>query len=213
MDLVDDGAAHFSGLLASAEVDRLRAFFTADSASRRLVAGSGLAALIGPADVIAQALLPGARPAFARYFHKSREANWALAWHQDRTIALAAHRDTPGFTAWTVKQGIAHAVPPFEYLERMLILRVHLDDTGEHQAPLLVAPSSHCLGAIAETEIPAAVAGCGTHACLAASGDVWAYAAPILHASTAIHAPGHRRVLQLAYSADPLPGGLEWLGV
>jgi hypothetical protein len=172
-----------------------------------------LAKSIAPADAIARARLPGARPVFARFFDKSRDANWSLAWHQDRTIALKRRRDTPGFTAWTVKQGIAHAVPPLDYLERMLILRLHLDDTGEAQAPLLVAPGSHRLGRLAESEIPAAVERCGTHACLAAAGDTWAYAAPILHASAAMQTPGRRRVLQLAYSADELPGGLKWLGI
>ncbi|MFL6858497.1 MAG: phytanoyl-CoA dioxygenase family protein [Allosphingosinicella sp.] len=213
MDLVRDGAAHFPALFEPAELDRLRAFFAPDPASRRLVAGSGLSALIGPADTLARGLLPGARPLFARWFDKTREANWSLDWHQDRTIALRRRRDTPGFTYWTVKQGIAHAVPPFEYLARMLVLRIHLDDTGEAEAPLLVAPGSHRLGRLAEPDIPATVERCGTHACLAAAGDVWAYAAPILHASGPMQGPGRRRVLQLAYGADELPEGLEWLGI
>jgi hypothetical protein len=213
MDFLRDGAQHIPGLFEPRSLDRLRLFFGANSVSLRLAAGCGLAPLIGPADTLAQPLLPGARCVFARWFDKSRGANWSLAWHQDRTVALEARRDTPGFTAWTVKQGIDHAVPPFGYLERMLILRVHLDETGEAQAPLLIAPGSHRLGRLAEPEIPTAVERCGTHICLAAAGDSWAYAAPILHASGPMRAPGRRRVLQLAYSADELPDGLDWLGV
>ena len=49
--------------------------------------------------------------------------------------------------------------------------------------------------------------------CVAEAGDVWLYATPILHASEASHRPGHRRVLQVDYAAEELPGGLEWLGV
>ena len=45
------------------------------------------------------------------------------------------------------------------------------------------------------------------------AGDVWVYSASILHASDRASAGGRRRVLQLSYSADPLPGGLEWLGI
>ena len=54
---------------------------------------------------------------------------------------------------------------------------------------------------------------CGTVACLASRGDIWLYATPILHASDAAANPRHRRVLQLDYSADDLPGDLEWLGI
>jgi len=213
MDLARDGAAHFSAAFTVAEAEALRRFFASHDRSARLRRGSGLARLIAPADGVAARLIPGARPVFARFFDKTGDANWSLSWHQDRTIALAGRGDAPGFTAWTVKQGIDHAVPPFEIIERMLALRVHLDDTGEDQAPLLVAPGSHRLGAIPEPAIPALVERCGTRPCLAAAGDVWAYAAPILHASAAMRAPGRRRILQLAYSAEDLPRGLEWLGI
>lgn len=213
MDLAREGAQLFPAAFTVGEVERLRTFFASHPQSARLGGASGLAALLAPANAVAQALLPNARPVFARWFDKTRAANWSLAWHQDRTIALAARRDTPGFTSWTIKQGIPHAVPPFEILDRMLVLRIHLDDTGPASAPLLVAPGSHRLGLVPEPEIPAAVESCGTQTCLAAAGDLWAYAAPILHASSPMQAEGRRRVLQLAYSADALPGELEWLGV
>ncbi len=45
-------------------------------------------------------------------------------------------------------------------------------------------------------------------ACLAASGDVWAYATPILHASRRSTSKGPRRVLQVDYSAERLPDPL-----
>jgi hypothetical protein len=49
--------------------------------------------------------------------------------------------------------------------------------------------------------------------CEADAGDVWLYAAPIVHASARALRPRRRRVLQLMYSAERLPNGLEWLGV
>lgn len=95
----------------------------------------------------------------------------------------------------------------------MLVLRVHLDETGAENAPLLIAPGSHRLGRVPEPEVAAAVARLGTASCEAGSGDVWAYRALILHASDRARAPTRRRILQLAYSCEALPGGLEWVGL
>ena len=54
---------------------------------------------------------------------------------------------------------------------------------------------------------------CAVHACLAAAGDIWAYATPIVHASETAEMPARRRVLQVDYAAFDLPGGLRWLGI
>jgi ectoine hydroxylase-related dioxygenase (phytanoyl-CoA dioxygenase family) len=103
--------------------------------------------------------------------------------------------------------------PPFALLERMMTLHVHLNPVTPANAPLLIAPGSHQMGRIAEPNIDAIVARLGQTACLADRGDIWAYATPILHASDASRTSARRRVLQVDYSADPLDGGLEWLGV
>jgi hypothetical protein len=92
-------------------------------------------------------------------------------------------------------------------------LRVHLDDVPATNAPLLIALGSHAQGRVPVTGIDALVERCDTMACLASAGDVWAYATPILHASQAASHPARRRVLQVDFSADSLPRGLEWLGV
>jgi len=146
-------------------------------------------------------------------FDKHRDANWSLAWHQDRTVVVRRRIDVPGYGPWTVKAGLQHVAPPFALLERMVTLRVHIDPVLPGNAPLLIAPGSHKLGRIAEADIDAVAASCGQMACLAGRGDIWAYATPILHASDVARAPGRRRVLQIDYSADELDGGLEWLGV
>ena len=146
-------------------------------------------------------------------FDKSPARNWALGWHQDRTICVRARRDVPGFGPWTVKDGLTHVEPPFDLLERMVTLRIHLDDVTSDNAPLLVAPGSHRLGRIRADRIEAVVRRRGTFVCTASAGDVWLYATPILHASQRAQEPARRRVLQVDYSADALPGGLEWFGV
>ena len=106
-----------------------------------------------------------------------------------------------------------HVAPPFEVLAAMVTLRVHLDAVLDTNAPLLVAPGSHRLGRIAESDLKAVVQRCGTAVCLAEAGDIWLYATPIVHASDAARVPAHRRVLQVDFAARDLPGGLAWLGV
>ena len=154
-----------------------------------------------------------ARPVRALLFNKTPETNWSLAWHQDRTICVKAKCDARGFGNWTRKRGFLHVEPPFDLLTRMATLRVHLDDVPATNAPLLIAPGSHVRGRIPVEKIGQTVQTCGTEACLAEAGDIWAYSTPILHASEAAQRPASRRVLQIDYAAEDLPAGLEWLGV
>lgn len=215
MQLDPDGAQLFPAAFGPAEIALLlEPLSLPDRAGVRLAGLPRLRALIGPADAVARRLLgASARPVGAKLFDKSPARNWALGWHQDRTVPVRERREVAGFGQWTLKSGIVHCVPPFEFLERSLTLRIHLDPVGEDNAPLLVAPGSHRLGPVPEPAIAAAVERFGIRPCLASAGDVWAYSTPILHASARARAPARRRVLQLLYSADDLPGGLDWLGV
>ena len=216
MQLITEGAQHHPAAFSLDQVTQLLSLFASANAARpgfRLSSLDGRHDLIAPVTRIVRSILgPDARPVRATLFDKSPQRNWSLGWHQDRTIAVRERIDVPGFTHWTCKSGIHHVMPPIELLERMLTVRIHLDPVGADKAPLLVAPGSHRLGRIAEPDIPSAVQRCGIFACLAESGDAWLYATLILHASAASTAPGRRRVLQLLYSADELPAGLEWLG-
>jgi len=168
----------------------------------------------GPVGAIAASIMgPAARPVRAVLFDKTRSANWSLGWHQDRMIAVQRRIEMPGFGPWSVKQGLIHVAPPIELLESMVTLRVHLDPVGPGNAPLWIAPGSHRFGRVPVDEIDQAVKRCGTSVCLAAPGDIWAYATPILHKSDAAQYLARRRVLQVDYAAAELPGGLVWLGV
>lgn len=218
MTLEQDGAAHLSGAAASFldALETVLARVRADRAGVRLHGVAGLAELLGSDELgscAAERLGPRAKPVRAILFDKSEATNWALGWHQDRTIAVAGRADVPGYGPWSVKAGMPHVEPPFALIERMLTMRVHLDPVPADNAPLLIAPGSHRLGRLAEEAIEAVVARCGTRACLAAPGDIWLYATPILHASAASAGPGHRRVLQVDFSADDLPPPVEWLGL
>ncbi|MCI4589855.1 phytanoyl-CoA dioxygenase family protein [Sphingobium sp. BYY-5] len=220
LTLATHGAQHIPAALDETALAAIEAAFSAlptDRAGQRLASLPALAEILAPTGPIgrhaAAHLGTAAKPVRAILFDKSAATNWALGWHQDRTIAVRARIDTPGFGPWTVKSGIQHVAPPQSLLDRMLTLRIHLDPVDAANAPLLIAPGSHRHGRVPESAIATRVATCGTQACLAERGDIWLYATPILHASDAAIHPRHRRVLQLDYSADLLPGGLEWLSV
>ena len=218
MQLEVDGAERMAGA-ALAALPRLAQALPGDGnrAGVRLHGDPDLAELLGSRSVIgrlaASAIGQPCRPVRAILFDKNRSLNWALGWHQDRTIAVAERRDVPGFGSWTVKQGMIHVEPPFDIIESMFTLRVHFDGVPLNNAPLRIAPGSHRFGRIAEPEIPNIVERCGEAVCTAEAGDIWIYRAAILHASDAAACHGRRRVLQVDYSAMELPGGLQWLGI
>ena len=146
-------------------------------------------------------------------FNKSPSSNWSLGWHQDRTIAVAHRHDVPGFAPWSTKDGVTHVEPPFERLERMVTLRVHLDAVDDENAPLLVADGSHRFGKVAEEAVENLVNRSSITACHAEAGDGWLYATPILHASARSTLGRERRVIHLDFSRDALPPPLDWAGV
>jgi ectoine hydroxylase-related dioxygenase (phytanoyl-CoA dioxygenase family) len=146
-------------------------------------------------------------------FDKSAHNNWVVPWHQDRTIAVRQPGDVPGYGPWSRKNGTWHVEPPFEITARMVTLRAHLDDCDQDNAPLLYVPGSHRIGKLPAKPVADFARMHGHAVSLAKTGDVWAYATAIVHASEAALNPARRRVLQMDYSADELPNELEWAGI
>jgi ectoine hydroxylase-related dioxygenase (phytanoyl-CoA dioxygenase family) len=142
-------------------------------------------------------------------FDKTASANWSVGWHQDTVIAVRERAEAPGFFGWSVKAGVPHVHPPAEILDKMLTLRVHLDDCGEENGPLRVIPGSHRNGRLSDEAIADWVAS-PEAVCPLRAGGVLLMRPLILHASAPASAPQHRRVLHLEFAADPLPHGLEW---
>lgn len=209
MLFAEDGAQLFSGAALSSlpDIRVALAHLPSDAAGHRLAQWEGVPAI----DAVATRLLgPDAHPVRAILFDKTPLTNWSLGWHQDRTICVERRIEIDGFGPWSIKGGMTHVEPPFALLAGMATLRIHLDDVPSTNAPLLIAPGSHKLGKVPVGEIDQVVARCGIRACLAEAGDIWAYATPILHASKAATGAAHRRVLQVDYAAERLPGGLEW---
>jgi len=112
-----------------------------------------------------------------------------------------------------MKQGFQHVEPPFEIIENMITMRIHLDDVTVNNAPLLIAIASHKLGKIKQSEIDSAINDFEYHECIANAGDIWLYSTPIIHASKRSNSSARRRVLQIDFSKDQLPNGLGFLEV
>lgn len=141
-------------------------------------------------------------------FDKTPTSNWSLRWHQDVSIAVRARRDVAGFGSWTEKAGVLHATAPVNVLSRMVTLRIHLDDCDADAGPLRVGPGSHLRGRLDDNGIREAAG--DERVCIAFRGDVLAFRPLLVHASASSKSASHRRVLQIEFARDDLPGGLEW---
>jgi ectoine hydroxylase-related dioxygenase (phytanoyl-CoA dioxygenase family) len=146
----------------------------------------------------------------ALFFDKTEEANWAVPWHQDVTIAVKERREIPGYGPWSVKCGIPHVQPPTEVLERMLAVRIHLDACGEDKGPLRVLSGSHLFGVFPPGTIGTWLPRFTPQICPVSRGGLLLMRPLLLHASSSATQPGHRRVIHLEYASGELAKGLEW---
>lgn len=144
------------------------------------------------------------------FFDKTPEANWKVPWHQDLTIAVRNRVEVEGFGPWSAKAGVVHVQPPVAILDRMLALRVHLDDCGAADGPLRVIPGSHRLGRLSPKDLARTAENSSAIVCTVAKGDVILMRPLIIHASSAASAPSHRRVVHIEFSAAQLPPELSW---
>jgi ectoine hydroxylase-related dioxygenase (phytanoyl-CoA dioxygenase family) len=149
-------------------------------------------------------------PVRAIYFNKSPETNWLVSWHQDLTLAVHTRAELPGFGPWSIKDGILHVQPPIEFLERMLAIRLHLDDTDESNGALRVLPGSHRHGRLSQRQIEELRAHGGDYVCSASAGDVLLMRPLLLHSSSRSASSRPRRILHIEYAGFSLPAGLNW---
>ncbi|MBN9119272.1 MAG: phytanoyl-CoA dioxygenase family protein, partial [Planctomycetes bacterium] len=143
----------------------------------------------------------------ALYFDKPPGHSWALPWHKDYSLAVAAHRPGGAFTKPTVKAGVPHVVAPQAVLDRMLTVRVHLDDMTPENGPLRVIPGSH--RAYHQKDDPPREA----VALNCRAGDALLMRPLVTHASGHSKPGGtlHRRIVHLECAADAeLPDGFAW---
>jgi hypothetical protein len=149
-------------------------------------------------------------PVRALFFDKTPDANWKVAWHQDLSIAVAERRDVPGFTGWSLKEGVWHVQPPASVLEQMITLRLHLDDCGPDNGPLKVIPGSHREGRLSRERIEWWKTHGEVVECHVPAGGALLMRPLLLHSSSPATKPLHRRVLHVEFAAEPLPAELRW---
>ena len=160
--------------------------------------------------LVTPTLGPDCFPVRGILFDKTPEANWNVVWHQDLSIAVRERQEVEDFGPWSEKAGVVHVQPPTRVLERMLTVRLHLDDCDETNGPLLVLPGSHRGGRLTGPEIQRQRTQTSSVACPVPSGGALLMRPLLLHASSASQSPRHRRVIHLEYAADSLPGSLQW---
>jgi ectoine hydroxylase-related dioxygenase (phytanoyl-CoA dioxygenase family) len=149
-------------------------------------------------------------PVRATLFDKTAGANWLVPWHQDMTICVDERLDVPGYGPWTMKAGVWHVQPPSSVLERMLSVRIHLDDCGECNGALRVIPGSHKLGRLSAAEIAEKHRSAASVSCVVGAGGLVLMRPLLIHASSAASSPNHRRVIHVDYASCPLDDGLRW---
>jgi hypothetical protein len=199
------GARAIAELARSREVaDLVRQALVEDEGAARANSESGSVGIAGPARIL------GPRAVRGLLFNKLAEANWAVPWHQDLTIAMRQRREAPGFGPWSVKDGVVHVQPPDEVIARMLAVRIHLDDAVAENGALRVIPGSHREGRLTPEAIGRWTTSRDAVIIQAPAGSALLMRPHLLHASSAAERPAQRRVIHLEYSADVLPFGLEW---
>ena len=144
------------------------------------------------------------------FFDKTPDANWKVAWHQDLTIAVQQKMETQDFGPWSVKEGVVHVQPPASLLERMLTIRVHLDDCDSDNGPLQVLSDSHRHGKLTTEQISELRKIIEPATCTIERGGAVLMRPLLLHASSPARIPKHRRVVHLEFATEPLPNGLQW---
>jgi ectoine hydroxylase-related dioxygenase (phytanoyl-CoA dioxygenase family) len=151
-----------------------------------------------------------AMPFKATIFDKSTTANWLVVWHQDTALPLKNRHDNPEWGPWSVKDGVTYAHAPAHALERVLALRVHLDDSMAENGPLRVLPGTHVRGVLTDNAIHDLSTQIQAVDCPVPKGGVLAMRPLIVHASSKSLTDYPRRVLHIEYAKTAMiADGLE----
>lgn len=145
----------------------------------------------------------------AIYFDKPSQSNWYVSWHQDLPINVSEKIETNGFKAWTKKGNVTSVIPPIEYLQNIITIRIHLDDTTRHNGALKVIPGSNTK-IHSDEEIQLIATNSVPYSCEVSKGGINIMKPLTLHSSSKTTNNQHRRVIHLEFSSLELPGELDW---
>src|SRR5689334_11948947 len=141
-------------------------------------------------------------PFRATLFDKSAASNWLVAWHQDTVLPVNRRVDDRAWGPWTLKAGVLHANAPADALERVIALRVHIDDSGPSNGPLRVLPNTHASGVLGRDEIRRLAGAVTPVNCVGSAGCVVAMRPLLVHASSKSVDQRPRRIVHIEYSAS-----------
>jgi ectoine hydroxylase-related dioxygenase (phytanoyl-CoA dioxygenase family) len=154
------------------------------------------------ASLAAEILGPHAIPFRATLFDKSPTSNWLVVWHQDTALPIQHRKDVPGWGPWSVKDGITYAHAPAAALDKIVALRVHLDDSTAENGPLRVLPGTHNVGVLEDDAIHQLSSEVRSVDCVVPLGGVIAMKPLIIHASSKSRSEQPRRVLHIEYACS-----------
>ncbi len=152
-------------------------------------------------NIAREILGENAFPFRATLFAKSPDANWLVVWHQDTALPLRQKQESAGWGPWSTKEGIVYAHAPASALQKILALRIHLDDSTEYNGPLKVVPGSHNRGVLSDDQIHDLTLATTNVECVVSRGSVLAMRPLLVHASSKVKDGASRRVLHIEYSA------------
>ncbi len=168
---------------------------------------------LAPVTAALQAdLLPNARLVRAVWFTKDATANWGVAWHQDRVIAVAERHEIPGYRNWSLKGDVWHCEPPLPIFAMLRFVRLHLDDQDAANGAMEIARGSEVEGMVPETKAAEVAARYPMEPCEARRGDIQVLPMLVLHRSHPARTAVPRRALRLDYAVADLPAPLAWRG-
>lgn len=142
------------------------------------------------------------------YFDKPARSNWFVAYHQDLTISVDKKIKIEGFDHWSEKQNQFAVQPPLHFLEQGFTIRIHLDNTDEHNGALRVIPGSHLKGIYRSETIDWNIE--KEVICNVPVGGIMIMRPLILHASSRTTNDQKRRVIHIEFNNQLLPEPLQW---
>ena len=151
-------------------------------------------------DLASEWLDAAAIPFKATLIDKGPDANWLVAWHQDTALPMSEYRESAGWGPWSEKSGVTYAHAPAKALERVVALRIHIDDSTADNGPLRVLPGTHSLGVLSDVQIRGLALQVQAVSCTIAAGGVVIMRPLIIHASSKLNSQMPRRVLHLEYT-------------
>jgi ectoine hydroxylase-related dioxygenase (phytanoyl-CoA dioxygenase family) len=151
-------------------------------------------------DLASKWLGAAAVPFKATLFDKSPDANWLVAWHQDTALPMSEYFESEGWGPWSLKYGVNYAHAPARVLERIVALRIHLDDSTADNGPLRVLPGTHNSGVLTDAQIHELSLRVAPVECTVPAGGAVVMRPLVIHASSKLGGLTPRRVLHLEYA-------------